>query len=76
MSFDLKLFGGDLVIKDGDFDVVEDSDKLVQDVLKLVAAVFHASTPLCPAGQSQVVARGQLLQVFSISYVFSLAKNN
>lgn len=37
MSFDLKLFGGDLVIKNGDFDTVEDADKLVQDVLKLVS---------------------------------------
>jgi len=37
MSFDLKLFGGDLVIKNGDFETVEDTDKLVQDVLKLVS---------------------------------------
>lgn len=40
MSFDLKLTSGDLVIKNGDVDIVEDSNKLVQDVLKI------CSTPL------------------------------
>lgn len=48
MSFDLKLLGGDLVIKDGDFDTVEDSDKLVQDVLKLVSTQL-GSNPFFPA---------------------------
>lgn len=53
MSFDLKLFGGDLVIKNGDVDVVEDSDKLVQDVLKLVSTRL-GSNPFFPAYGSPI----------------------
>lgn len=47
MSFDLKLFGGDLVIKNGDFAIVEDADKLVQDILKLVSTQL-GSNPFFP----------------------------
>jgi len=53
MSFDLKLFGGDLVFKDGDFDTVENSDKLVQDVLKLVSTQI-GSNPFFPAYGSPI----------------------
>jgi len=35
MSFDLKLINGDLVFKNGDLQKVENSEKLVQDILKL-----------------------------------------
>lgn len=35
MSFDLRLINGDLVIKDGDLDIVKDQEKLVQDILKI-----------------------------------------
>ncbi|MFW9872657.1 MAG: hypothetical protein ACFFG0_06100 [Candidatus Thorarchaeota archaeon] len=53
MSFDLKLFKGDLVIKNGDFDIVENSDKLVQDVLKLVSTQI-GSNPFFPAYGSPI----------------------
>jgi hypothetical protein len=53
MSFDLKLFGGDLVIKNGDFSIVEDSDKLVQDILKLVSTQL-GSNPFFPAYGSPI----------------------
>lgn len=53
MSFDLKLFGGDLVIKNGDFSVVENQDKLVQDILKLVSTQL-GSNPFFPAYGSPV----------------------
>lgn len=53
MSFDLKLFGGDLVINNGDFTVVEDADKLVQDVLKLVSTQL-GSNPFFPAYGSPI----------------------
>lgn len=37
MSFDLRISDGDLVIgSDGDFDKVEGTEKLIQDVLKLL----------------------------------------
>ena len=48
MSFDLKINQGDLAIgSDGDFDRVEDTEKLVQDILKILmtplgANPFHA----------------------------------
>jgi hypothetical protein len=35
MSFDLKLNGGDLVIKNGQLQTVLDSEKLIQDILKI-----------------------------------------
>jgi hypothetical protein len=53
MSFDLKLFGGDLVINNGDLAVVEDSDKLVQDILKLVSTQL-GSNPFFPAYGSPI----------------------
>jgi phage baseplate assembly protein W len=53
MSFDLKLFGGDLVIRNGDFETVEDSDKLVQDILKLVSTQL-GSNPFFPAYGSPI----------------------
>lgn len=37
MSFDLKILNGDLVIgTDGDFARVQDSEKLIQDILKML----------------------------------------
>ena len=35
MSYDLKVKNGDLVINKGDLQVVKDSDKLIQDILKM-----------------------------------------
>lgn len=53
MSFDIKLFGGDLVIQNGDFAVVEDQDKLVQDILKLVSTQL-GSNPFFPGYGSPI----------------------
>lgn len=53
MSFDLKLFGGDLVIQNGDFSTVDNQDKLVQDILKLVSTQL-GSNPFFPAYGSPV----------------------
>lgn len=52
MSFDLKLVNGDLVIN-GDVEVVEDGDKLVQDVLKLVSTQL-GTNPFFPAYGSPI----------------------
>jgi len=35
MSFDLKIKNGDLVIENGDIKTITDSEKLIQDVLKI-----------------------------------------
>jgi phage baseplate assembly protein W len=53
MSFDLKLIAGDLIIKNGDLDIVEGSDKLVQDVLKLISTPL-GSNPFFPAYGSPI----------------------
>ena len=53
MSFDLKLFGGDLVIQNGDFATVDNQDKLVQDILKLVSTQL-GSNPFFPAYGSPI----------------------
>lgn len=71
MSFDLKLFGGDLIIKDGDFDTVEDSDKLVQDVLKLVSTQL-GTNPFFPAYGSPI-AQGLVGTVFETEFVEDVA---
>lgn len=71
MSFDLKLFGGDIVIKDGDFDTVEDSDKLVQDVLKLVSTQL-GTNPFFPAYGSPI-AQGMVGTVFEEEFVEDVA---
>ncbi len=37
MSFDLRILNGDLVIgTNGDLDIVQDTDKLIQDILKML----------------------------------------
>lgn len=47
MSFDLKVSGGDLVIKNGDLRTVVDSEKLIQDLLK-IAQTPAGSNPSFP----------------------------
>ena len=47
MSYDLKLKSGDLVIENGDLRVVVDSEKLIQDLLK-VAVTTAGSNQLFP----------------------------
>jgi hypothetical protein len=47
MSFDLKLSKGDLVIKNGLLQTVVDSEKLIQDILK-ISLTTAGSNPLHP----------------------------
>lgn len=47
MSFDLKVINGDLVLNNGDFRTVVDSEKLIQDILK-IALTTAGSNPLQP----------------------------
>lgn len=47
MSFDLKVISGDLVLNNGDFRTVVDSEKLIQDILK-IALTTAGSNPLQP----------------------------
>jgi hypothetical protein len=47
MSFDLKISGGDLVIKNGQLQSVIDSEKLIQDILK-ICLTTAGSNPIHP----------------------------
>lgn len=47
MSFDLKIIKGDLVIQNGDLRTVTDSEKLIQDILK-ICLTTAGSNPLHP----------------------------
>lgn len=47
MSFDLKLISGNLSIKNGDFETVTSSDKLLQDILK-ICLTQAGSNPIFP----------------------------
>lgn len=47
MSFDLKISNGDLVIKSGQIQTVVDSEKLIQDILK-ICLTNAGSNPLQP----------------------------
>lgn len=47
MSFDLKIISGDLVISNGQLRTVVDSEKLIQDILKL-ALTTAGSNPIHP----------------------------
>jgi hypothetical protein len=48
MSFDLKIINGDLVINQGDLQTVKDSEKLIQDILK-ICLTDVGSNPLHPS---------------------------
>lgn len=48
MSFDLKIVNGDLVIQNGQLKTVVDSEKLIQDILK-ICLTDAGSNPLNPA---------------------------
>ena len=47
MSFDLRVRGGDLVLQNGDLQTIVDTDKLVQDLLK-VCLTDAGADPLNP----------------------------
>jgi|SRR5271166_2866924 len=48
MSFDLKIVNGDLVINQGALQQVQDSEKLIQDILKILLTDV-GSNPIHPA---------------------------
>lgn len=55
MSFDLKIINGDLVINAGDLQTVVDSEKLIQDILK-ICLTTAGSNPLNP-GYGSFISR-------------------
>lgn len=72
MSFDLKIIGGDLVINNGDLQTVTDSEKLIQDILK-ICLTNVGSNPLQP-GYGSFLSRTVIGNPMYTSTIVQIAK--
>jgi len=72
MSFDLKVRNSDLVIDRGDFKTVIDSEKLIQDILK-IALTTAGSNPMHP-WYGSYVSRSLVGSGLSTDIVFQLGQ--
>ena len=72
MSFDLKVRNGDLVINRGDFQTVVDSEKLIQDILK-ICLTTAGSNPMHP-WYGSYVSRSLVGSGLSTDIVFQLGQ--
>jgi hypothetical protein len=73
MSFDLKVKYKDLVLENGDFKLVRDSEKLIQDILK-IALTTAGSNPSFPSYGS-FVSRTLIGSVFDTQITFQMAQS-
>lgn len=73
MSFDLKIINGDLVIQNGDLRTVTDSEKLIQDILK-ICLTNVGSNPLNP-GYGSFLSRTIIGNPMYTSTVVQIAKS-
>lgn len=73
MSFDLKIVNGDLVINQGSLQKVEDSEKLIQDILKICLTNVGAN-PLHPSYGS-FLSRSIVGNPLQTSVVIQIAKS-
>lgn len=72
MSFDLKIRNGDLVLDRGDFKTVVDSEKLIQDILK-IALTTAGSNPMHP-WYGSYVSRSLIGSGLSTDIIFQLGQ--
>lgn len=72
MSFDLKIINGDLVIQNGGLRTVTDSEKLIQDILKICLTNIGAN-PINP-GYGSFLSRTIIGNPMYTSTVVSIAK--
>lgn len=72
MSFDLKIKNGDLVLDRGDFKTVVDSEKLIQDILK-IALTTAGSNPMHP-WYGSYVSRSLVGSGLSTDIIFQLGQ--
>lgn len=73
MSFDLKIINGDLVILNGDLRTVVDSEKLIQDILK-ICLTNVGSNPLNP-GYGSFLSRTIIGNAMYTTAIVSIAKS-
>jgi hypothetical protein len=72
MSFDLKIRNGDLVLDRGDFKTVVDSEKLIQDILK-ICLTTAGSNPMHP-WYGSYVSRSLVGSGLSTDIIFQLGQ--
>jgi phage baseplate assembly protein W len=74
MSFDLKISGGDLVIDtDADLAIVQDSEKLIQDVLKFLMTPIGSNVFWSWYGSP--LAGSMIGSPFDSNFISSMAEN-
>lgn len=74
MSFDLRIIGRDIAIgKDGDLAIVDNTDKLVQDILKILTTKLGAN-PFYPWYGSPI-SRTLIGKAFEETFVANVASN-
>ncbi len=74
MSFDLKISGGDLVIGfNGDVQKIQDTDKLIQDLLKISTTPLN-SNPFFP-GYGSTISKSLIGSAFDTEFVSTMASN-
>lgn len=73
MSFDLKIINGDLVINQGDLQQVVDSEKLIQDILKILLTDVGGN-PLHPSYGSYL-SRSVVGNALQTQVVVQIAKS-
>lgn len=72
MSFDLKIRNGDLVLDRGDFKTIVDSEKLIQDILK-ICLTTAGSNPMNP-WYGSYVSRSLVGSGLSTDIIFQLGQ--
>ncbi len=73
MSFDLKIKNGDLVIDNGGLQTVQDSEKLIQDILKM-ALTEAGSNPLFP-WYGSFISRSIVGSSLDVGITFQIAQS-
>lgn len=71
MSFDLKVVNGDLVLKNSDFSVVRDNDKLAQDLIKI--ALTEVGSNVLQPWYGSLLSRTLIGSVLNADIVISSA---
>jgi phage baseplate assembly protein W len=72
MSFDLKIINGDLVIQNGDLRTVTDSEKLIQDILKI--CLTNVGSNVLNPGYGSFLSRTIIGNPMYTSAIVSIAK--